>query len=176
MNPDSIRRFWNLVEQRDAKSCWLWKGCKNTVTGYGVVARYVDGKVQQMRAHRLAYLISFGDIPPGMCVCHTCDTPLCCNPKHLWLGTFADNNRDRDRKGRRNSTHTGFTDGRTAGERNVKAKLTERQIQDIWHRYLTKSETQRAMARRLGVHFATINRIVRNRAWRHLAQPAPPSR
>lgn len=61
------------------------------------------------RAHTIAYRLFNGEIPKtnskggaqvAMFVCHTCDTPECCNPKHLWLGTAKDNNDDRAKKGR----------------------------------------------------------------------------
>ena len=77
--------------------CWIWTGGWTT-EGYGAVRR--DGR-WVMSAHKLFYSAFKGDIPPGMLVCHSCDTPACVNPDHLFLGTDSDNQLDRHRKGRR---------------------------------------------------------------------------
>jgi hypothetical protein len=51
-------------------------------------------------AHRVAWEKVHGPIPQGMQVLHRCDTPLCVNVEHLFLGTNADNQRDKASKGR----------------------------------------------------------------------------
>lgn len=51
-------------------------------------------------AHRVAYAVFRGPIPPGMSVCHSCDNPGCVEPGHLWLGTNSDNSLDAWQKGR----------------------------------------------------------------------------
>ncbi|MHB1172823.1 MAG: HNH endonuclease signature motif containing protein [Lacisediminihabitans sp.] len=50
--------------------------------------------------HRLAWQDANGPIPDGMLVCHRCDNPACYHLPHLFLGTYADNNRDMVAKGR----------------------------------------------------------------------------
>lgn len=90
-------RFWNLIVKTD--SCWIWIGKKN-VDGYGHI-KTLDRHT--VAAHRLSWEIHYGKIPEGMKVLHNCpdgDNPSCVNPKHLWLGTQADNMKDMASKGR----------------------------------------------------------------------------
>ena len=88
-------RFESKINKLPNGGCWIWNGGNNE-KGYGMIQ--VGGK--QIRAHRLSYELYVGAVPPGMLVCHSCDNPPCCNPKHLWLGTNADNQRDKLNKGR----------------------------------------------------------------------------
>lgn len=77
------------------KDCWIWTG-KTNRDGYGVLHR----EKRELQAHRYSYQFYKGEIPPGQCVLHSCDTPPCINPKHLWSGTQAENVRDMIYKGR----------------------------------------------------------------------------
>ena len=97
IRPSFEDRFWGNIDKSGA--CWEWKKHKHK-NGYGGL-RY---KGKQEYSHRVAWIISFGDIPDGLYVCHRCDNPSCCNPSHLWLGTPADNMHDRDAKGRGGDT------------------------------------------------------------------------
>jgi hypothetical protein len=72
--------------------CWEWKRAR-TRCNYGQLA-------DSTRAHRFAYELFVGPIPPGMCVLHRCDNPPCTNPAHLFLGTNGDNVHDSVAKGR----------------------------------------------------------------------------
>jgi HNH endonuclease len=70
-------------------SCWLWTG--GTSHGYGQLRVHSVWGSYPIYAHRASYLLASGPIPEGMEVCHRCDTPLCVNPEHFFLGTQGDN-------------------------------------------------------------------------------------
>lgn len=92
-------RFWKRAQKTD--TCWLWTGAVAGF-GYGVCG----SRGRRARAHRVAYTLEVGPIPPGMQVLHRCDTPRCVRPDHLFLGTQLDNMRDMHAKGRDRNQNT----------------------------------------------------------------------
>lgn len=110
-------------------------------------------------ARRVAYMLSFGDIPRGQCVLHRCDNPACINPVHLFLGTLADNNADRKRKGR-NSCRV--------GEKNTCVKLSPEAIQVIREAYRT-GRSQRSIGEDFGICQQQVSAIVNRKQWSHVA-------
>jgi hypothetical protein len=68
--------------------------------GYGNTMKKIGG-VNVSGSHRIAFTMMFGPVPEGLQVCHVCDNPPCCNPRHLWLGTNSDNQLDAVAKGRK---------------------------------------------------------------------------
>lgn len=147
MNFDAcyIARFESHFERADA--CWIWFGRKDPA-GYGVF-------VGTRRAHRLAYQIYVGDIPKGLCVCHRCDNPICVNPKHLFLGTHAENMADMKAKGRA---------ARQQGEGHGASVLTDDQVREIY----AASGFYADIGARYGVSATTVYSIKQRRRWAHL--------
>lgn len=95
MGIDWHERFWSRVDLTQP-DCWEWTGPRLPL-GYG----RVHFRSQATYAHRVAWELTRGrTVPKDMCICHTCDNPACCRPDHLFLGTHANNIRDRDQKGR----------------------------------------------------------------------------
>lgn len=126
--------------------------------GYGRASR--DGR--RILAHRYAWEQAHGPVPVGLFVLHACDNPPCVNVEHLFLGTYADNNADRDAKGRTQRGH-----------RHVHARLTEPDVVDIRRRHAA-GETYTTIGHDYGMDHSGIRRAVIGENWRHVAfQPAP---
>ena len=88
--------FWEKVDKRGNDECWPWMGATSG-RGYG---RFSNKAIPENGSHRIAWMMSFGQIPAGLFVCHRCDNPSCCNPSHLFLGTAKENTQDMVKKGR----------------------------------------------------------------------------
>lgn len=144
-------RFWEKVAiVDDAESCWLWQA--GTSGGYGMI-KY---KGRHHEAHRIAYMLTYGEIPDGLFVLHRCDVPACCRPEHLFLGTQADNMEDRRDKGRH-----------PHGETHPLSKLTESDVRTI--RQLHKAGwSMNRLAKRFDVTSANISAIVKRKTWTHV--------
>lgn len=157
--------FWSRVDK--GIDCWVWTAKSRNSGGYGSF-RY---KGKQRSTHRIAYELTFGPIPAGMCVLHRCDNPPCCNPAHLFLGTVADNSADMVSKGRQaTGVSVSRRDMSTArrGSKHPDAKLTEASVREIRQRH-ESGESYYKLAERYGVQFGTIGKIVRREAWKHVA-------
>ena len=88
-----IRRFEMQHHIDEETGCWIWHGASNE---YGRFSIYGEAK----HAHIVSWYLNTGEWPKKF-VCHKCDTPLCVNPDHLFLGTARDNTHDALRKGRK---------------------------------------------------------------------------
>lgn len=148
-----MKRFWDKVKK--SRGCWEWAACKDS-WGYGLIL--VNGRCT--KAHRFSWTMKNGSIPAGLCVLHKCDNPACVRPSHLWLGTVADNNRDRDKKGR------GGYSGRP-GEKNSMAVFKEADVKAM--RALRKGGLKLAeIGARFGVSKQTVWDITSRRRWTHI--------
>src|SRR5438270_3637902 len=142
-------KFLAKVSPRE-DGCWLWTGLVRP-DGYG--ATRFEGREQG--AHRVAWKLFRGKIPPGMAVCHKCDVRACVNPAHLFPGTPADNVKDMTRKGRNRQ-----------GEKHGSARLTLAQVRRIKTMLAEDKLYMSEIAREFEVSETTIRAIKAGRTWR----------
>jgi hypothetical protein len=107
------------------------------------------------KAHRIAWILSHGNISDGLHVLHRCDNRKCVNPSHLFLGTNWDNIVDRMNKGRLSGVK---------GERNGKAKLRAVEVLEIRHR-LASGQHQSVIASAYRVSQQCISTIATGVHW-----------
>jgi HNH endonuclease len=159
---------WEFLKQRATPipetGCWIWLG-KVGRNGYGSLKN--NGRYTY--AHRFIFALFSGEeIAADLCACHRCDVPLCVNPKHIFLGTRAENQRDAAIKKRMPfgdnhwsirtpELHARGTDLKTA-------KLTDEAVRLIRQAVRPSDE----VGRELGVSGSLVRRIRRNERWRQV--------
>lgn len=154
------KEFWKLVQMGPDDACWPWLGSKYEKTKrhlpYGKAKAFGYGST----AHRVAYLLYYGELPAGKDVCHKCDNPPCCNPDHLFLGDDFTNMQDCKAKGRNR-----IPDAK--GEDCAAAKLTEVQVKDI-RKLKAEGWTHAQIAEQFGICFQNSSLITLRKNWKHV--------
>jgi hypothetical protein len=145
--------YWNKVDVKKNDECWDWLGAVNK-DGYG--RPRFQGKL--IYAHRLSLIYQEPNINfDKKVVMHICDNPKCCNPKHLLLGTHADNQADKFKKQRQ-----------AKGEKNGQSLLTEEQVKEARSKYIPKVMTYKMLAEEYGVCKDTMQKAIRGIYWNHI--------
>lgn len=153
VRPTLEQRFWERVDK--SGDCWDWLGSKN-VGGYGQIR--IKGTSKP--CHRVAWELTYGEIPEGLKVLHVvCDRPSCCNPAHLQIGTQADNVADMIAKNRAHKAR---------GAQQWCSKLTEEQVKEIKVLGRQGIFTRTAIANQYGVSVQVISGILNGKGWKHV--------
>lgn len=142
------------ADVRGPDECWLWQRFCDDF-GYGHV--YDPATKASRDAHVAAWELANGPVPEGMLVRHLCNVPACVNPRHLALGTQADNMRDKVEHSRQQK-----------GEECYNSKLTAAQVIEIRERYAAGGIAQTALAREYGTSSQNICAIIHRKAWTHV--------
>lgn len=152
------RRFWAKVAKAPSDECWLWTAAvMKRRGGYGQIN--IGGRA--FGAHRIALSLALGRFVKGV-TCHRCDNPPCCNPNHLYEGTYKTNSQDAARQGK-----IGTWDRRKKNFVSPFAKLTEEKVRVI-RSALKQGMAKRALAKRFGVSVTAILHICSGKNWSHV--------
>lgn len=131
----------------DLSGCILWTAAVHDM-GYGTFG--FRGRPQG--AHRVSWILNFGEIPKNLWVLHKCDVRLCVNPDHLFLGTPKQNTKDMFEKGRA-----------AVGERHGRSKIKKTDVDKI--KILLLNNSGRKVAKIFGISESHVSSIKHGRKW-----------
>lgn len=142
-------RIWEKIDQATTPDgCWLWK--HELVDGYARVSN--EGRTITVTRWLLAQRIG-RPLRRTEVARHTCDTPMCCRPQHLVVGSSKDNARDASERRRLRGNHT---------RRPRVTILTDEDVVKLRYAYAAGISTATLVAR-YGVTAAHIRNVARGR-------------
>lgn len=152
---DPAQRFWPNVVKAGPDQCWNWSAAASA-NGYGAMS--IKGR--WVGAHRFSFEHHNGPILGGLWVLHHCDNKLCVNPRHLYLGTALENNRDASRRRR----SAGYA---RKGEANPNALLTHQDVLKI-RALRADGVSLKDVSAQFGIAITTVSNICTGRLWKHV--------
>jgi hypothetical protein len=151
MDQNQISEFISKIKFINNDECWIWIGNLDK-DGYGIF--------KNKRAHRLSFELYIRQISPNMSICHSCNTPSCVNPHHLYEATHQKNIEYRGECGRTNLP---------IGSLNGNSKLTEEIIQDmIINIYNNKFLNINKVAEYYGISYSIVKKILLGTHWKNV--------
>lgn len=134
------------VKYKETKTgCWECTSHAPAGKGYP----YIQRNYKNTHIARYIWEKYKGTIPEELQVLHKCDNRMCVNPSHLYLGTNADNMRDK-----------------AIRERCVQMKISNKDVLRI--RELSGKIPRKYLALYYGVRVNTICRIINRKRRRHI--------
>lgn len=150
-------KFWEKAKEVNS-GCWEWQASRNK-KGYGNFYLSVGhSKDKHCLAHRMSWILTYGEIPDGLQVLHDCDNPSCVNPEHLFLGTNDDNVQDKIQKGRMRTLR---------GEESPSSKLTEAKVRKM-RELKNKGYSYAELGRKFNVDTSTARYVCIGKLWKHV--------
>ena len=147
---EHVKEFDAQTGPPDAKGCRTWTGYCDEM-GCGHFQFRHAGKKFKVRAHRVAFMLVGGELPPGARLRQVCDNPACVEPDHLLLGVDPESER---------------TEHRAHGERNGRAKMSDA---DVLSLRKDAAAFVRAQADKYGVDESAIRSALAQKTWTRVA-------
>lgn len=152
LNKQAVLKFWASVLIRGTEECWEWQKDRSH-NGYG---RFLFKK-KRYASHRVSYFLV--------------------NPRHLFLGTSFDNNRDMKLKGRAASGDRNpsrlyperYIKNRPKGGRCGTAKVTEDQVREMRRLFdANLHSSYKLLGEQFGLTVGPTFAIVHRHTWIHV--------
>lgn len=157
---NTAEELWSKVDKRGPDECWPWKGWIHE-DSYG--RTQIDGKAY------FAHRVIFNLVHPGAITLsaprkrsawgflrHSCDNPICCNPKHLKVGTHQENMDDKVERGRLPDY---------SADKGPRCKLTMIEARKARALY-KKSVGPTALARQFGISLPSMKTLLRGLSYK----------
>lgn len=151
---NDIKRFISKIIQQP-NGCWHYIGAKDA-DGYGMF--WYNGKT--IGAHRFSAEFLGKLNVSNACVCHSCDNPICVNPRHLFIGTSQQNTADRHKKGR---SVKGSSVGTSVYNEQIIKSIKQAYNSTPHYRGIYKD-----LSDRFNVSYNVVWYACKNKAWRHV--------
>lgn len=168
MSNRKARRKWDLDVVRDRckddGGCWVWQ--QYVIPNTGLPQANINGRATMVRRFVMDFV---GRLEPDLPVMDKCGNRRCCNPAHLFMGSYSEALKRAFASGR--GPNKGTQARRESAIRLGFATLDMNKAREI-RRKVTEGLSIKQLAQEFGVHRGTIRAVVQNRSWVEVASNA----